>query len=319
MLNNINDTVIAQKNPLVIYHANCADGFSAAWCFYDHYRQMNNPMDYEGVELGIDFHPGVYSEAPPDVTGRVVYLVDFSYKRAVVIDMIYLAKEIVLIDHHITAIKDLAGLNLIYPTFKAYTDLFKSGAMLAWDYLHNRSGCGVTELPSSDFYDAPPLLLNHIQDRDLWQFKLPLTREISASVFSYGYTFEAWDKLMAADQVELLKIAVAGAAIERKHHKDVAELVKICQRTMTIGLFNVPAASLPYTLTSDAGHLMAANYYDGALFAACYWDTADRRIFSLRSTDNGMDVSAIASQYGGGGHRNAAGFSVPRDHALAIA
>ena len=28
----------------------------------------------------------------------------------------------------------------------------------------------------------------------------------------------------------------------------------------------------------------------------------------LRSTDDGLDVSEIAKQYGGGGHRNAAGF-----------
>lgn len=55
----------------------------------------------------------------------------------------------------------------------------------------------------------------------------------------------------------------------------------------------------------------------GELFAACYWDTPTGRVFSLRSTDEGMDVSVIASQYGGGGHRNAAGFRVAFDHELA--
>ena len=67
--------------------------------------------------------------------------------------------------------------------------------------------------------------------------------------------------------------------------------------------------------TSDAGHLMA----QGEPFAACYWDTLDGRVFSLRSTDEGLDVSAIASEYGGGGHAQAAGFKVPREHALAVA
>ena len=42
-------------------------------------------------------------------------------------------------------------------------------------------------------------------------------------------------------------------------------------------------------------------------------------IFSLRSTDDGLDVSEIATAYGGGGHRAAAGFSVPREHELARA
>jgi nanoRNase/pAp phosphatase (c-di-AMP/oligoRNAs hydrolase) len=46
-----------------------------------------------------------------------------------------------------------------------------------------------------------------------------------------------------------------------------------------------------------------------APFAACYYDKPGARVFSLRSRgDDGMDVSAIAAIYGGGGHRNAAGF-----------
>jgi nanoRNase/pAp phosphatase (c-di-AMP/oligoRNAs hydrolase) len=45
-------------------------------------------------------------------------------------------------------------------------------------------------------------------------------------------------------------------------------------------------------------------------FAACYWDTPEGRAFSLRSSDDGADVAEVAKQYGGGGHRNAAGFKV---------
>lgn len=33
----------------MIYHGNCADGFSAAWCFWRKYRDS------------ADYHPGVYS------------------------------------------------------------------------------------------------------------------------------------------------------------------------------------------------------------------------------------------------------------------
>ena len=81
-----------------------------------------------------------------------------------------------------------------------------------------------------------------------------------------------------------------------------------------IGGFDVPVANLPYTLTSDAGAVMCA----GEPFAACYWDTPNGRSFSLRSTDAGEDVSEVAKQYGGGGHRNASGFRVPFGHELAI-
>ncbi len=66
---------------------------------------------------------------------------------------------------------------------------------------------------------------------------------------------------------------------------------------------------------SDAAHLMA----QGEPFAACYWDTTDGRVFGLRATDDGIDVSEVAKLYGGGGHAKASGFKVPRGHALAIA
>jgi oligoribonuclease NrnB/cAMP/cGMP phosphodiesterase (DHH superfamily) len=281
--------------PLVIYHANCADGFSAAWCFWRKYGPS------------ADYFPGVYQQEPPDVTGRDVYLVDFSYKRPVVETMLRKAASVTLIDHHKTAIEDLRPLfrNDSYmggePQLNWYVDIERSGSMLAWQYL----------FPN----EQPPLLLGHIEDRDLWRFKLPGTREIQANVFSYEYTFENWNRLMFADQAELLKMTVAGAAIERKHHKDIAELVKVCQRRMTIGGHDVPVASLPYTLVSDAAHKMA----QGEAFAACYWDTAEGRIFGLRSSDDGIDVSEIAKGYGGGGHAKAAGFTVPRDHELARA
>ena len=274
---------------IVIYHANCADGFGAAWCFWNKFGDT------------WDYHPGVYGAEPPDVTGRSVYLVDFSYKREVVERMLTQAHSITLIDHHKTAIDDLDGIDS--PKFSRYIDLNRSGATLAWEYLN------------PDRRDSRPLLLGHIEDRDLWRFKLPHTREIQACVFSHPYDFEVWDKLMAAAPADLMQMTAAGAAIERKHHKDIAELLGVCRRSMVIGGYRVPVASLPYTLSSDAGHVMA----QGEAFAACYWDTDEHRVFSLRSAEDGVDVADIASDYGGGGHKHAAGFKVPRTHALAMA
>jgi len=100
--------------------------------------------------------------------------------------------------------------------------------------------------------------------------------------------------------------AVSQSSRKRKHFKDIGELIGVVTRPMTIAGHTVPMANLPYTLTSDAGHQLAT----GKPFAGCYWDTPDGRVFSLRSTDEGLDVSAIAKQYGGDGHRNASGFRV---------
>ena len=264
---------------MCIYHGNCADGFGAAWAV-------------RKALPDAEFHPATYQEPPPDVTDKRVVMVDFSYKRPVLLDMASKAESILILDHHKSAAEDLVNLPA---NVTAVFDMDRSGARMAWDHF----------FPGR----PPPRLIEHIEDRDLWRFALPGTREIQANVFSHPYDFDVWDALMAAD-VETLR--AEGAAIERKHHKDIAELVKVTRRRMVIGGFDVPVANLPYTLSSDAGHLMAK----GEPFAACYWDVPDGRVYSLRSSDEGEDVSAVAKRYGGGGHKAAAGFKVPLGHAL---
>jgi oligoribonuclease NrnB/cAMP/cGMP phosphodiesterase (DHH superfamily) len=268
--------------PLVIYHGNCVDGFGAAWVFH------------KFAPFECEFHHGVYSKAPPDVTDREVYLVDFSYRRNVVEQMLEKAKRITLIDHHKSAVDDLLPLidkGAIVP----HISMEHSGAMLAWQWHRG-------------FNDKPPQLINHIEDRDLWRFALPGTREIQSNLFSYPYDFKVWDELMERPVEDMI---ADGKAIERKHHKDVGELLGLCTRRMNIGGYNVPVANMPYTLASDAGHLLAK----GEPFAACYWDTPEGRVFGLRSSKDGVDVSEVAFKYGGGGHATASGFKISYEKA----
>ncbi len=255
-------------NPLVIYHGNCVDGFTAAWCFY---RKYGDEADYVA---------GVYQEPPPDVTGRDVYLVDFSYKRAVVEDMIRKARTVTLIDHHKTALEDLKDLEGL----TQFVSLEHSGAMLAWKYLF-----GDTE---------PPRVLRHVEDRVCG---------------SLDYRVRVKSTL-PLDENGLRQLAKEGDSLNRKHDKHVRDLVALCKRDMDISGWVVPVASIPPMFASDAGHLMAQDQW----FAACYWDTEHGRVFSLRSAENGRDVSEIAKQYGGGGHKHAAEFTVSRYHKLAV-
>ncbi|WP_201752553.1 phosphohydrolase [Pseudomonas knackmussii] len=284
------------RPPLCIYHANCADGFGAAWVV----RQ---------ALPAAEFHPARYGEPIPDVAGRGVVLVDFSYSREDLQQMAEIAKGVLVIDHHKTAAEALA----VFPQVADVTSWANCGAAggraIYTCFDMNRSGAGLTWDFFFPTHDRPPLI-DHIEDRDLWRFKLEGTREIQANLFSYPYDFEVWDQL-AAMPVDQLR--ADGIAIERKHHKDIAELLRALRRRMTIGGYDVPAANLPYIHSSDAGHVMA----QGEPFAACYWDTPTGRTFSLRSEPEGLDVSAIAKLYGGGGHRNAAGFTVGYDHPLA--
>lgn len=265
-------------NTTCIYHGNCADGFSSAWVVR---RALGD---------GVAFHAGTYNDPPPDIDGQNVILVDFSYRRPVLEQIIERAASVTILDHHKTAQADLEGLPGAITVF----DMDRSGARITWDFYFPRH--------------LPPQLLLHVEDRDLWRFALPKTREIQANVFSHPYDFDVWDRLMATNPLEL---AAEGTAIERKHFKDIAELLAVVTRPMRIAGHLVQVANVPYTMTSDAGSALA----QGKAFGACYWDTPQGRVFSLRSTDAGEDVSAIAKLFGGGGHRNASGFRVSFEQA----
>ena len=288
------------KPDICIYHAPCQDGFTAAWAIWKRWPD-------------VEFVPGVYGAEPPDVTRKRVLLVDFSYKAPVLRRMAESAAFVAVLDHHKSAEADLAdfavdaidwqprfedqGLaGLAIHNIQAKFDMTRSGAMLAWEYAH----------PG----ELAPGIVQHVQDRDLWRFHLPYTRETAAVLFSHDYDFAAWSMLAAELGMPAGCHAIIreGAAIERKHHKDVAELLKMTTRPMVIGGACVPVANLPYTVSSDAANALA----EGQPFGACYYDNADgRRVFSLRSKADGADVSEIAATYGGGGHARAAGFSMP--------
>ncbi len=279
--------------PLCIYHANCTDGFTAAWAVW------------RALDL-VEFTPASYGDAPPDVAGRDVIIVDFSYKRPVLERMAQTARSILILDHHKTAQADLAGLPA--PAGKwdshkaaagnpvALFDMDRSGAQMAWDYFH----------------DTPrPLLVDYVADRDLWQWKMDKSRQVSAFIASLDPNFIMWNQL--AKDVEDLEfgfraIVEQGQAILRQRERDIDRLIGATQRTMRIGGHEIPVANCPPFLASEVAGRMA----EQAPFAATYYDGPKGRAFSLRSRgDDGADVAEIAALYGGGGHRNAAGFLAP--------
>lgn len=276
--------------PLCIYHGNCADGFAAYWAVW-----KAHAGDIEGFS-------GVYQEDPPSVIGRDVVFVDFSYKRGVITKMSESASSITIIDHHKSAIEDLKDVPIAAGCeYMPFFDLDHSGAMLAWKYFFPE--------------DYPPALLKYIEDRDLWRFRYANTRAIQANLFSFPYDIELWDTMMkqSDDPGWLHDFARAGEAIERKHFKDIEELLAVNTRYIMIGEIMVPVANLPYTMASDGAHILAKSHK--GVGATYFQDKNGNYRFSLRSTDDAcerdVDVSKLALQYGGGGHKHAAGFTLP--------
>lgn len=188
------------------------------------------------------------------------------------------AASLVVLDHHITAEQTLADLPY------AYFDLKKSGAVLAWEWAHD---------------EPAPWLLRYIQDKDLWNWALPNSREISAALASYPFNFALWSSF---EQPELER---EGRAILRYENELVTKLASHATLVQFEGAI-IPAVHSA-ALTSQIGERLSADHP----FCLIWHDRNGRRYYSMRSREDGTDVGTIAASFGGGGHTHAAGFSVP--------
>lgn len=250
---------------VVLYHAECADGFGAAWAIWKRYPAAR-------------FIPVKHGEPPPhDMAGQRIVIVDFSYPRPILERLAKEATSLLVLDHHITAEQTLSDLPY------AYFDLSRSGAVLAWQWAHD---------------EPVPWLLQYIQDKDLWHWALPGSREISAALASYPFDFPLWDSF---DQWELER---EGRAILRYENELVTKLAAQAVLVTFEGAV-VPAAHSPI-LTSQIGERLSSSHP----FCIIWHDRNGRRYYSMRSRDDGTDVGRIASSFGGGGHTHAAGFSI---------
>jgi len=273
---------MSTRKPLIIYHYPCLDGFTSA---YIAWREFG----YEGAE----YVPGSYSEQAeiPDVDDRIVYILDFSYPADVMREIARRAETVIVLDHHKSAEADLLPL-LEEGIIEGEFDMDRSGAGMTWDFFN---------------VDEPRIpFINYVEDRDIWRKELPDCEEINLAMFSYEYTFENWDTFCGS--IDWLKDQ--GKAIHRKHMKDIHELIEQ-KMLLTIGGYeNIPTVNANYFFGSDLAAILAVDEPFGAYF----WLNAKGEFcFGLRSNADdpkAADVSLIATAYGGGGHKHAAGFRV---------
>lgn len=261
----------------VLYHRGCNDGFTAAYCAW---TVLGDSAEYIGVS---------YGEDPPTINpGERVYVVDFSYPREVMLSMEKVASELVVLDHHKTAQEALLGLSF------ASFNLNKSGAVLAWEYWHPN--------------EPIPTLVQYVQDRDLWKKQLSLSDQVFVTLRSFKKDFEVWDTLARLSYDDFLSLArMIGTPILEKRQRDVEAIASTYTWT-EIGGYKVPTVhTSKLGLTSDLGHYLCKLLPEAPFSAISWCDEDGNTRWGLRSVGD-FDVSLIAQQFGGGGHKNAAGF-----------
>lgn len=279
-------TILPSNVDLVIYHGRCSDGFGSALASYIYFKGS------EGINANgklVEYFPASFNAPPPNVTGRNVLICDFSYKYDVLTKMIGDANSLAVIDHHKTA---EAELKLVPDQNKVFR-MDHSGAYLTWKFFF-----GAADVP---------LLIKYIEDNDIWLKKMPFTKEVTAYVFSLPFEFEEYEKLLVDDYImhDVIPTAI-GMGKQNTHYADQAMSMST-QKFIQIGdKYYFVAHINTSVLKSEIGNQIFTKHPQ-CDFSAAYSLKDSATYFSLRSTDDRADVSAIALKYGGGGHRNAAG------------
>jgi len=269
-----------EKNTVVLYHADCMDGYAAAWAMW---KVFANNARYKAVR-----HHTSFPELPEGVD---IYIVDFCYPIEVLVSAAQQAKKIVVLDHHISAQKDVEEYkkhSKLPANLEINFDQSHSGCMIVWRYFQ-----GETE---------PPALLLHIEDHDLWRHQLAKTEAICKALYlRLPIHFAGFEKL------KLATLQREGALLVKQQQLNVSRLVK-ASHAVKINQKQGLAANAPPMFSSDLGHALAKK---SGSYGLVYYYHGKRQCYEcgLRSIGD-FDVSELAQEFGGGGHKNAAGFRV---------
>ena len=290
--------------PLVIYHANCIDGFTAAYVFW---CKFHDNAEYLAASYGDEI---------PNVADREVFIVDFSYPIDKMEQIIKSADSVTWLDHHAPALIAISPLSQVYPSarFLNRSNINKSGAMLAYEFV------GGDEFTLG--------LVEYVQDMDLGKHELVASKAVNAYIASVEFNYRAFWGLEAEIAASLNDFIIpAGEALLRNEDKVVKDLVDNYSYPIYMdGLYCLVCNAPRYLRNAVCDALCKKQMLDlvnsglednkHTVFAATYYIQGFVKTYSLRSLPDGADVNAIANLYGGGGHKHAAGFTVSTAHSF---
>ena len=276
---------------LCVFHGKCADGLGALWAVVRRFGMEN-----------VEPFAGFYGRPAPDVTGRKVVMVDFSYSRDVMEDLVAKAESFICLDHHESARDALAGIP------GCHFDMTRSGAVMAWEHFMHFESC--------------PLVLRYIGDRDIWAWKMPSSREVS-EVMQWDFSVSIEDQLaqVTANQIQLERdfpsVVLTGTAIRTATERLVKAHAGSWFWVTVRGGKKIPACFCHPILASETGNVLAAMAENPEGVSVCLSAGHDGKYaLSFRAVNGTAKDLALA--YGGGGHPNAAGAGVDLDGFNAI-
>ncbi|HNW37908.1 MAG TPA: DHHA1 domain-containing protein [Methanosarcina vacuolata] len=278
------------KRMILIYHHDDNDGCCAAVIAGNSYDRNEFDIKFVAINYGKES----WSEGEIKAAEEV-WLVDFTSDKMDEFVKVC-GPKLIWIDHHKTAVEKFPDL-WNSSSIPGIRSLEKAACVLTWEFTH----------PEHTF---PPAAVAYIGDKDLWKFEYPETRAFNAGFNLMVKTpYDAvWNVLLGPEYEDTVNnmISIGKLLLEAQNYK----LQKAFDRGVDCTFHNWKARLV--NTTGNISELGEFIYKKPEYDIAVMWQAVeDMVVFSLRSDSgnpNSPDCAEIAQQYGGGGHRNAAGF-----------
>ncbi len=263
----------------IIYHKACPDGFGSA---YIAWKVLGDSSAYL---------PLSYYDAIPEIVNSKILVCDFSFNYETTMKFIKDNEEFYNIDHHQSAFDNLKDLSDEYKFF----DINHSGAYLTWKYF---------------FADVEvPRFIKYIEDYDLWKFQYEETKPFMLALNELPFNFKVWEKLEDENYLnELIQKGKILQSYQDNMVRIITKAVKIKSQKIGKSKYKVAYVNTNLFKNEVANKLVSETECDFSVVYN-YDDSKNLTKFSLRSIDQKANVSEIAKVIGGGGHRNAAGYT----------
>ncbi|GAB2217254.1 hypothetical protein Droror1_Dr00000426 [Drosera rotundifolia] len=314
-------TDTTKKNVAVLYHYPCPDGAFAALAAHLYFSATSSPVMFFPNRV---YDPVKTEHLPLDEIEEA-YLLDFVGPSGFIQDLAAKVEQVVLLDHHKTALEMLSNEeepSRIKNVIKVL-DMDRSGATIAHDFFKQKlceliPGSGDEAILAE--FDRLRKLFEYIEDGDLWKWRLENSKAFNSGLKDIGIEFDVGVNPAVFDQLrslELKSVISEGTASLAKKQKLIDEaLDQAFKISLGRGEYGhclaAYADSIP-ELRSDLGHQLACKSRSLDLLgigAVVYKvpELGNDEVLkvSLRSDDE--DTTAISQRFGGGGHRCASSF-----------
>lgn len=245
------------------------------------------PQEYRWVDLD-----GMVSEPPADIEDRTVVFLDCgNIDRTPVHAVRNEGAHILNLDHHHD--------NTLFGDVDHVVPEASCTAEIVWDLMHE---LGVR--PTTAIAEALYVGLVTDTGRFMYENTGPRAHLMAADLIEAGVETDVIYRRLY-EGMPFAKIDLLGRALRHVRRHDEGRL------TMTVlDRSDFDATGADDSLAEGViDHLRSVEGTKVAAFVRHLSEGGDRKKTSLRSTDGEVDVSAIAREAGGGGHRQAAGFT----------